>query len=131
MSMSDPISDMLTRIRNAQAVQKAKVNIPASKVKTGIARVLKDEGFINDYRDTEVDGKPALEITLRYMNGRGVIETMRRTSRPGLRQYRGKGDLPKIQNGLGIAVISTSKGIMTDAAARAAGEGGEILCVVT
>jgi small subunit ribosomal protein S8 len=131
MSMSDPISDMLTRIRNAQAVQKAKVNIPASKVKTGIARVLKDEGYINDYRDTEVDGKPALEITLRYMNGRGVIETMRRTSRPGLRQYRGKGDLPKIQNGLGIAVISTSKGIMTDAAARAAGEGGEILCVVT
>jgi len=131
MSMSDPISDMLTRIRNAQAVQKAKVNIPASKVKTGIARVLKDEGYINDYRDTEVDGKPALEITLRYMNGRGVIETMRRVSRPGLRQYRGKGDLPKIQNGLGIAVISTSKGIMTDAAARVAGEGGEILCVVT
>ena len=131
MSMSDPISDMLTRIRNAQAVQKAKVNIPASKVKTGIARVLKDEGYINDYRDTEVDGKPALEITLRYMEGRGVIETMRRTSRPGLRQYCGKGDLPKIQNGLGIAVISTSKGIMTDAAARAAGEGGEILCVVT
>mgnify|MGYP003572359881 FL=1 len=131
MSMSDPISDMLTRIRNAQAVQKAKVNIPASKVKTGIARVLKDEGYINDFRDTEVDGKPALEITLRYMNGRGVIETMRRVSRPGLRQYRGKGDLPKIQNGLGIAVISTSKGIMTDVAARAAGEGGEILCVVT
>jgi small subunit ribosomal protein S8 len=131
MSMSDPISDMLTRIRNAQAVQKAKVNIPASKVKTGIARVLKDEGYINDYRDTEVDGKPALEITLRYMNGRGVIETMRRVSRPGLRQYRGKGDLPKIQNGLGFAVISTSKGIMTDAAARVAGEGGEILCVVT
>ena len=131
MSMSDPISDMLTRIRNAQAVQKAKVNIPASKVKTGIARVLKDEGYINDFRDTEVDGKPALEITLRYMNGRGVIETMRRVSRPGLRQYRGKGELPKIQNGLGIAVISTSKGIMTDVAARAAGEGGEILCVVT
>jgi small subunit ribosomal protein S8 len=131
MSMSDPISDMLTRIRNAQAVQKAKVNIPASKVKTGIARVLKDEGYINDYRDSEVDGKPALEITLRYMNGQGVIETMRRASRPGLRQYRGKGDLPKIQNGLGIAVISTSKGIMTDTAARAAGEGGEILCVVT
>ena len=131
MSMSDPISDMLTRIRNAQAVQKAKVNIPASKVKTGIARVLKDEGYINDYRDTEVDGKPALEITLRYMNGRGVIETMKRVSSPGLRQYRGKNDLPKIQNGLGIAVISTSKGIMTDAAARAAGEGGEVLCIVT
>ena len=114
MSMSDPISDMLTRIRNAQAVQKAKVNIPASKVKTGIARVLKDEGYINDFRDTEVDGKPTLEITLRYMNGRGVIESMKRVSSPGLRQYRGKGDLPKIQNGLGVAVISTSKGIMTD-----------------
>jgi len=131
MSMSDPISDMLTRIRNAQAVQKAKVNIPASKVKTGIARVLKDEGYINDFRDVEVDGKATLEITLRYMNGRGVIETMKRVSSPGLRQYRGKSDLPKIQNGLGVAVISTSKGIMTDAAARAAGEGGEILCIVT
>jgi small subunit ribosomal protein S8 len=131
MSMSDPISDMLTRIRNAQAVQKAKVNIPASKVKTGIARVLKDEGYINDFRDTEVDGKPTLEITLRYMNGRGVIESMKRVSSPGLRQYRGKGDLPKIQNGLGVAVISTSKGIMTDASARAAGEGGEVLCIVT
>jgi small subunit ribosomal protein S8 len=131
MSMSDPISDMLTRIRNAQSVQKAKVNIPASKVKTGIAQVLKDEGYINDFRDTEVDGKPTLEITLRYMNGRGVIETMRRVSRPGLRQYRGKSGLPKIQNGLGVAVISTSKGIMTDAAARAAGEGGEVLCIVT
>ena len=131
MSMSDPISDMLTRIRNAQAVQKAKVNIPASKVKTGIARVLKDEGFINDFRDVEVGGKPALEVTLRYMNGQGVIETMKRVSSAGLREYRGKNDLPKIQNGLGIAVISTSKGIMTDAAARAAGEGGEILCIVT
>lgn len=131
MSMSDPIADMLTRIRNAQAVQKAKVIIPASKMKTGIAGVLKAEGFINDFRDVEVDGKPALEITLRYMNGRGVIESMKRVSSPGLRQYRGKGELPKIQNGLGVAVISTSKGIMTDAAARAAGEGGEVLCIVT
>jgi small subunit ribosomal protein S8 len=131
MSMSDPISDMLTRIRNAQAVQKTKVVMPASKVKAGIARVLKDEGFINDFRDLEVEGKPVLEITLRYMNGRGVIESMKRVSSPGLRQYRGKDKLPKIQNGLGVAVISTSKGIMTDAAARAAGEGGEVLCVVT
>jgi small subunit ribosomal protein S8 len=131
MSMSDPISDMLTRIRNAQAVQKAKVNIPASKVKTGIAQVLKDEGYIDDFRESEVDGKPSLEVTLRYMNGRGVIETLKRYSSPGLRQYRGKNDLPKIQNGLGVAVISTSKGIMTDAAARAAGEGGEVLCIVT
>lgn len=131
MSMSDPIADMLTRIRNAQAVQKAKVIMPASKVKTGIAGVLKEEGFINDFRDVEAAGKPALEITLRYMNGRGVIESMKRVSSPGLRQYRGKGELPKIQNGLGVAVISTSKGIMTDAAARAAGEGGEVLCIVT
>lgn len=131
MSMSDPISDMLTRIRNAQAVQKTKVVMPASKVKAGIARVLKDEGFINDFRDIEVEGKPVLEITLRYMNGRGVIESMKRVSSPGLRQYRGKDKLPKIQNGLGVAVISTSKGIMTDAAARAAGEGGEVLCIVT
>jgi small subunit ribosomal protein S8 len=131
MSMSDPIADMLTRIRNAQSVQKTQVTIPASKVKSGIAAVLKQEGYINDFRSTEVDGKPALEITLRYMNGRGVIETLRRVSTPGLRQYRGKDELPKIQNGLGVAVVSTSKGIMTDAAARAAGEGGEILCIVT
>ena len=131
MSMSDPISDMLTRIRNAQAVQKTTVNIPASKVKKGIAQVLKDEGYITDFRDTEVDGKPALEVTLRYMEGRGVIETLKRASRPGLRQYRGKDDLPKILNGLGVAVISTSQGIMTDAAARAAGQGGEILCYIT
>jgi len=131
MSMSDPISDMLTRIRNAQSVQKATVRIPASKVKSGIASVLKDEGYITDFRDIEVDGKPTLEITLKYMQGKGVIETLRRASRPGLRQYRGKDDLPKILNGLGTAVISTSQGIMTDASARAAGQGGEILCIVT
>jgi small subunit ribosomal protein S8 len=131
MSMSDPISDMLTRIRNAQAVQKTTVAIPLSKVKLGIARVLNEEGYIGDFRELEIDGKPALEITLRYQQGRGVIETLKRASRPGLRKYRGKDDLPKIQNGLGIAVISTSQGIMTDAAARAAGQGGEILCIVT
>ncbi len=131
MSMSDPISDMLTRIRNAQSVQKATVLMPASKVKTGIARVLKDEGYITDFRDAEIDGKPAIEITLKYQGGQGVIESLRRASRPGLRQYRGKDDLPRIQNGLGIAVVSTSKGIMTDAQAREAGQGGEILCVVT
>ena len=131
MSMSDPISDMLTRIRNAQAVQKPTVKMPASKVKTGIAKVLKDEGYITDFRDVEIDGKPGLEITLRYMQGKGVIETLKRISSPGLRQYRGKDDLPKILNGLGIAVVSTSKGIMTDTAARSAGQGGEILCTVT
>lgn len=131
MSMSDPISDMLTRLRNAQSVNKATVNIPASKVKTGIASVLKDEGFINDYREIEVDGKPTLELTLRYQDGRGVIDSIRRASRPGLRQYRGKDDLPRILNGLGVAIISTSKGIMTDARARSEGHGGEILCIVT
>ncbi len=131
MSMSDPISDMLTRIRNAQAVQKTTVNMPASKVKAGIAKVLKDEGYISDFRDVEVDGKPVLEITLRYMQGKGVIETLKRVSRPGLRQYRAKDELPKILNGLGIAVVSTSQGIMTDSAARSAGQGGEILCIVT
>lgn len=131
MSMSDPIADMLTRIRNAQSVQKKTVTIPASKVKSGIAAVLKDEGYISDFRNIEVGGKPALEVTLKYLEGRGVIETMKRVSRPGLRRYRGKDELPKIQNGLGIAVVSTSQGIMTDAAARAAGHGGEILCIVT
>jgi len=131
MSMSDPISDMLTRIRNAQAVQKTTVKMPASKVKTGIAQVLKDEGYISDFRDVEINGKPGLEITLRYMQGKGVIETLKRFSSPGLRQYRGKDDLPKILNGLGIAVVSTSQGIMTDTAARSAGQGGEILCIVT
>jgi len=131
MSMSDPISDMLTRIRNAQAVQKATVVIPASKVKAGIAGVLKEEGYITDFRNIEVDGKPMLEVTLKYMQGKGVIETLKRASRPGLRTYRGKDDLPKILNGLGTAVISTSQGIMTDASARAAGQGGEILCIVT
>lgn len=131
MSMSDPIADMLTRIRNAQAVQKSTVNIPASKVKTGIASVLKDEGYIVDFRDIEVAGKPTLEVTLKYMQGKGVIETLKRASRPGLRIYRGKDELPKILNGLGTAVISTSEGIMTDTSARAAGQGGEILCFVT
>lgn len=131
MSMNDPISDMLTRIRNAQGVNKATVRMPASRVKRGIAEVLKEEGFINDLREFEDNGKPTLEITLRYQDGRGVIEKLRRVSRPGLRQYRGKNDVPRILNGLGIAVVSTSKGIMTDARARQEGHGGEILCIVT
>ncbi len=131
MSMNDPISDMLTRIRNAQSVNKTTASMPASTVKKGIAVVLKDEGFINDFREYEEDGKPTLEITLRYKGGRGVIETLKRVSRPGLRTYRGTQDLPRILNGLGIAVISTSKGIMTDVTARKEGHGGEILCVVT
>jgi small subunit ribosomal protein S8 len=131
MSMSDPISDLLTRIRNAQAVQKSTVNIPASKVKTGIVKVLKDEGYITDFRNIEVDDKPTLEVTLKYMQGKGVIESLKRASRPGLRLYRGKDELPKVMNGLGMAVISTSQGIMTDVSAREAGQGGEILCIVT
>lgn len=131
MSMNDPISDMLTRIRNAQSVNKPTVAMPASKIKSGIAAVLKEEGYINDFRDSEIDGKPGLEITLRYQQGKGVITSLKRVSRPGLRSYRGKGELPKILNGLGTAIISTSRGVMTDAAARAAGQGGEVLCVVT
>jgi len=131
MSMSDPIADMLTRIRNAQSVQKTTVNIPGSKVKTGIAGVLKNEGYIADFRNIEVDGRITLEVTLKYFQGKGVIDTLKRASRPGLRQYRGKDELPKILNGLGIVVVSTSQGIMTDAQARAVGQGGEILCFVT
>lgn len=131
MSMNDPISDMLTRIRNAQGVNKATVCMPASRAKLGIAEVLKEEGFINDFREFDDNGMATLEITLRYQDGRGVIETLKRVSRPGLRQYRGKDDLPHILNGLGVAVISTSQGIMTDATARKEGHGGEILCIVT
>jgi len=131
MSMNDPIADMLTRIRNAQSVQKKTVVMPASKTKTGIAKVLKDEGYIADFRSVEVDGKPSLEITLKYFQGKGVITSIQRVSRPGLRKYRGKEDLPRILNGLGTAIVSTSQGIMTDASARAVGQGGEVLCVVT
>ena len=130
MSMSDPIADMLTRIRNAQATDKVTVRMPNSKVKTGIAAVLKDEGFITDYRVDENDGKPQLEITLKYFEGRGVIDSMQRISRPGLRIYRSKDDLPRVMDGLGIAIVSTSGGVMTDAAARAAGHGGEVICYV-
>jgi len=130
MSMSDPIADMLTRIRNAQATNKVSVSMPTSKMKVGIAKVLQDEGFINDYRVDENDGKPQLEIVLKYFQGRGVIDSMKRVSRPGLRQYRRKDDLPRVLDGLGIVIVSTSSGIMTDAAARAAGQGGEVICYV-
>lgn len=131
MSMNDPIADMLTRIRNAQAVQRATVSMPASKVKSGIASVLKQEGYIRDFREIEAEGKRLLEITLRYLEGKPVITSLQRVSRPGLRTYRGKERLPKILNGLGTAIVSTSRGIMTDASARAAGQGGEVLCIVT
>jgi small subunit ribosomal protein S8 len=130
MSMSDPIADMLTRVRNAQAMNKVSVTMPSSKAKVGIANVLKDEGYINDFGVNDNDGKPALNITLRYVEGRGVIDTLKRYSRPGLRQYCGKTDIPRVLNGLGIAVVSTSRGIMTDTQARAEGHGGEVLCIV-
>ncbi len=130
MSMSDPIADMLTRIRNAQSANKVSVNMPNSKIKVGIAAVLKDEGYITDFRVDENNGKPELEVTLKYFEGRGVIDNIRRASRPGLRIYRGKDELPRVLDGLGIAIVSTSHGFMTDAAARSAGYGGEIICYV-
>lgn len=130
MSMSDPIADMLTRIRNAQATNKVVVSMPNSKVKVGIAGVLKDEGYITDFRVDENDGKPNLEVTLKYFEGRGVIDSIKRASRPGLRIYRGKDDIPRVLDGLGIVVVSTSRGFMTDVAARAAGHGGELICYV-
>jgi len=130
MSMSDPIADMLTRIRNAQSTTKVTVSMPNSKVKVGVATVLKDEGYITDFRVDENDGKPELEITLKYFEGRGVIDHLKRASRPGLRIYRGKDDLPRVLDGLGIVIVSTSRGYMTDVAARAAGHGGELICYV-
>ena len=130
MSMTDPIADLLTRIRNAQLVEKAAVNIPASKVKRGILKVLKDEGYIEDFAEVTVDGKAVLQARLKYYAGRPVIERIQRISTPGLRKYRGKDKLPKVLGGLGVAVISTSKGVMTDRAARLAGLGGEVLFIV-
>ncbi len=130
MSMSDPIADMLTRIRNAQLTNKVMVSMPNSKVKVGIASVLKEEGYITDFRVDENNGKPNLEVTLKYFEGRGVIDSLKRASRPSLRVYRHKDELPRVLDGLGIAIISTSRGFMTDVAARAAGHGGEIICYV-
>jgi len=129
--MSDPISDMLTRIRNAQMAQKATVAMPSSKVKAAIAQVLQDEGYVDGFKiDQGQGGKATLEIGLKYYSGRPVIESIQRISRPGLRIYKGNSDIPKVMNGLGIAIVSTSKGLMTDRKARANGIGGEVLCVV-
>jgi small subunit ribosomal protein S8 len=128
--MSDPISDMLTRIRNAQAADKVSVSMPASKLKAAIAKVLKDEGYIDDFAIRENEGKPQLDVSLKYYAGRPVIERIERVSRPGLRVYKGSKDIPKVLNGLGITIVSTPKGVMTDRSARAAGVGGEVLCVV-
>lgn len=130
MSMTDPISDLLTRIRNAQAVEKASVKIPASKVKRSILKVLKDEGYIEDFAEQTVEGKPMLQVRLKYYAGRPVIERIERFSTPGLRKYRGKDKLPKVLGGLGTAIVSTSHGVMTDRAARKAGLGGEVLFIV-
>lgn len=131
MSMSDPISDMLTRIRNAQLAEKAIVVMPSSKLKVAIAEVLKDEGYVDGFSVIKGEGgKATLEISLKYYSGSPVIEKIQRVSRPGLRIYKGSNDIPKVMNGLGIAIVSTSKGLMTDRKARANGIGGEVLCVV-
>ena len=130
MSMTDPIADMLTRIRNAQMVERATVEMPSSKVKIAIAKVLKDEGYIDGFKLGGEDAKPVLEIALRYHAGRPVIERIERVSSPGLRIYRGKDEIPTVMNGLGIAIVSTSQGVMTDRKARATGVGGEVLCIV-
>ena len=129
MSMQDPIADMLTRIRNGQAAAKVSVAMPSSKQKVAIAKLLKEEGYIADYK-VSGDVKAELEVELKYFQGKPVVELIQRVSRPGLRIYKKRGDLPKIMNGLGIAVVSTSKGVMTDRAARKAGMGGEIICYV-
>jgi small subunit ribosomal protein S8 len=130
MSMSDPIADMLTRIRNAQAVEKVSVKMPSSKVKVAIAQVLKDEGYIEEFAVRGEAAKAELELQLKYYAGRPVIERIERISKPGLRIYKGAEDLPRVMNGLGVAIVSTSSGVMTDRKARAQGVGGEVLCVV-
>jgi len=130
MSMSDPIADMLTRIRNAQMVQKAKVVMPASKLKVAIAQVLKEEGYVEGFAITGEKAKPQLEVALKYYAGRPVIEHIERVSRPGLRIYKGRHEIPNVKNGLGVAIITTPKGVMTDRKARQAGIGGEVLCYV-
>jgi small subunit ribosomal protein S8 len=130
MSMSDPIADMLTRIRNAQMVNKADVTMPSSKVKAAIASVLKDEGYIEDFSVQNDGVKSNLTIGLKYYAGRPVIERIQRVSKPGLRIYKGSQEIPKVMNGLGVTIMSTSKGVMTDRKAQAAGIGGEVLCIV-
>ncbi len=130
MSMSDPIADMLTRIRNAQMVDKPSVTMPASKVKAAIAQVLQDEGYIDGFKVKSDSGKTELEIALKYYAGRPVIERIERVSRPGLRVYKSAKTIPQVQNGLGVAIVTTPQGVMTDRKARAAGIGGEVLCYV-
>ncbi|MEQ6886047.1 30S ribosomal protein S8 [Salicola sp. Rm-C-2C1-2] len=129
MSMQDPLADMFTRIRNGQMAEKMSVEMPSSKMKQSVAHVLRDEGFIEDF-SVEGDKKPRLTVSLRYFEGKPVIESIQRASRPGLRQYRGNSELPRVAGGLGVAIVSTSQGVMTDSAARKAGIGGEIICTV-
>jgi small subunit ribosomal protein S8 len=131
MSMSDPIADMLTRIRNAQAVEKTVAVMPSSKLKVAIAQVLKDEGYIDDFAVRGEAAKPQLEIALKYYAGRPVIERIERVSRPGLRVYKGRHDIPAVMNGLGVAIVTTPRGVMTDRKARQVGIGGEVLCYVS
>lgn len=130
MSMTDPVADMLTRIRNGQMAEKHGVSMPSSKIKEAIARVLKDEGYIENFAVRKGGEKAELDIELKYYSGRPVIERIERISRPGLRIYRGKEDLPRVMNGLGIAIVSTPKGVMTDRKARSVNVGGEVLCIV-
>jgi small subunit ribosomal protein S8 len=129
--MTDPIADMLTRIRNAQQANKTQVSMPASKLKASIAQVLQDEGYIAAFNINDGEGKPSLTITLKYFEGKAVISEIKRVSRPGLRVYKSANDLPRIIGGLGVAIVSTSKGVMADRKARALGQGGEVLCAVS
>ena len=129
MSLQDPIADLLTRIRNAQRARHATVSLPSSKLKTAVCDVLRDEGYIDDYR-VDGDGKPMVTVTLRYHEGRPVIEELDRVSRPGLRIYKASRDLPRVRDGFGVAIVSTNRGVMSDRAARRAGVGGEVLCTV-
>lgn len=128
--MSDPIADLLTRIRNGQSAKKATVSMPSSKAKVAIVEVMKNEGYITDY-SVNSDSKPVLTITLKYFEGHPVIDELKRVSRPGLRIYKGSNELPKVLNGLGVAIVSTSAGVMTDSQARKAGHGGEVLCTIS
>lgn len=130
MSMTDPIADFLTRIRNGLSAGKAEVRMPSSKLKKAVADVLKNEGYIHDFAEKDIDGKPQLTVALKYYQGRPVIARLDRVSRPGLRVYKGVDDLPKVDGGLGVAIVSTSAGLMSDRAARTAGHGGEVLCFV-
>jgi small subunit ribosomal protein S8 len=131
MSMTDPIADLLTRIRNAQLARKTEVSVSSSKLKTALVKVLKEEGYVAGFQVTNDGAKQTLNIELKYYDGRPVIDRLERVSRPGLRIYRGKAELPKIQGGLGTAIVSTPKGVMTDKQARAIGQGGEVLCIVS